>query len=194
MIDRHTAWILRKTREMEAVAAAARLGLDRPNLVWLQGEPIPVQRTRAPSSRSEAKLVARGLRVSGGDPEAAIERWYRRQARRAIETEVEVEASRLGLSPGRVSVRDQRTRWGSCSARGDLSFSWRLILLDPALLRYVVVHELCHIRELNHSPSFWARLDDALPGWRAQAAFLREHSFEIGAYRPRLLKQPGGGR
>ncbi len=184
MVERNRSWILRKTREMDAVAAECRLGMDRPGFAWVEGEPIRVELGTGTGRR--AILRDGRLHASGTDPAGSINRWYRREARRALAVAVEVESARLGVEPGRLSVRDQRTRWGSCSAKGDLSFSWRLILAPPEVLRYVVIHELCHLRELNHSKRFWALLADAMPGWEEHAEWLREHSNEVGSYRPRL--------
>ena len=94
------------------------------------------------------------------------------------------EAARLGLVYARIAVRDQRTRWGSCSTRGTLSFSWRLALAPPEVLDYVVVHELLHLREHNHSRAFWRLLDEHRPSWREQADWLRAHGEELQAFSP----------
>jgi len=81
-------------------------------------------------------------------------------------------------------VRDQRTRWGSCSRTGTLSFSWRLALAPPDVLEYVVVHELCHLHEHSHRPRFWRLVETHWPGWKTQAAWLREHGEELAAFDP----------
>jgi len=120
---------------------------------------------------------------------AAIERWYRREARRRILEVASREAKRLGLEYGSVGIRDPRTRWGSCSRRGNLSFSWRLLLAPPEVLEYVVVHELCHLRVSNHSKAFWRALEAARPGWQDQARWLREHGQELHDYRPAVAPQ-----
>jgi predicted metal-dependent hydrolase len=96
----------------------------------------------------------------------------------------EEEAEALGVSYGRIEVRDQRTRWGSCSPRGTLSFNWRLALAPLEVLDYVVVHELCHLREANHSPRFWRLVAERRPDWREQRAWLRENGAELLAFRP----------
>jgi predicted metal-dependent hydrolase len=94
------------------------------------------------------------------------------------------EAPEIGVSFERIEIRDQRSRWGSCSTRGTLSFNWRLVLAPLEVLDYVVVHELCHLREQNHSRRFWKLVESRRPGWRAQRDWLNEHGPELLAFRP----------
>jgi predicted metal-dependent hydrolase len=96
----------------------------------------------------------------------------------------EREAERLGVGFRRVVVRDQRSRWGSCSANETLSFNWRLVLAPPDVLDYVVAHEVCHLRECNHSERFWALLESIRPRYREQRDWLGRHGWELLAYRP----------
>jgi predicted metal-dependent hydrolase len=183
-LESNAGWIrdrLEEAREREA--RMNRLGLERPGAVVLAGRHVPVIRSDHPG-RSTAALREGRLIVSGPDPGAAVERWYRRQARSLLEASAEREGRRLGLRYARIAVRDQRTRWGSCSTRGTLSFNWRLSLVPPAVLDYVVVHELLHLREHNHSRRFWGLLDEHRPGWRQQANWLREHAEELQAFDP----------
>jgi predicted metal-dependent hydrolase len=186
-LRRHRDWIARKTEEMDRLAARRpRLGLDRPGVAWLHGEPLPIARGRggrAVAKRSDGRLLVAGATTQASD---AVERWYRREARLRISAVVEREAGALALRPGKISVRDPGSRWGSCSSQGNLSFSWRLLLPPREILEYVVIHELCHLRELNHSRAFWRLLDSARPGWRSEAEWLRLHGWELGRYRPRL--------
>ena len=186
LLRRNRDWIERKTEELRRAESVSRLGLGRPGVVWIHGCAYPIRHLGG--GRPVAALKDSVLRVRGplADAPAAIERWYRREARERITRVCAREAPALGVAPTRISVRDQRTRWGSCAPSGSLSFSWRLLLAPLEVMEYVAVHELCHLRELNHSRDFWALLDAARPGWPAQARWLREHSLEIGGYRPRI--------
>jgi len=80
-----------------------------------------------------------------------------------------------GFTYGRVAIRNQRTIWGSCSGKGNLNFNYRVLFLPPRLADYVIVHELCHLRELNHSPRFWALVSRAVPDYAACRSELRKH-------------------
>jgi predicted metal-dependent hydrolase len=108
----------------------------------------------------------------------------RRAARELVGAVIGEEAAALGVSYARIQIRDQRTRWGSCSSRGTLSFNWRLALAPFEVLDYVVVHELCHLREPNHSRDFWRLVATRRPEWRAQRDWLREYGSELLAFRP----------
>ena len=83
-------------------------------------------------------------------------------------------ALRMGVDYGRITIREQKTRWGSCSSKGNLNFNWKLILLAPELLDYVVVHELAHRREMNHSKNFWKIVEAELPDYRERRRRLKE--------------------
>jgi len=87
----------------------------------------------------------------------------------------------VGVSYGRISVRRQRSKWGSCSSRGNLNFNCLLLLAPAEVLDYVVVHELCHRLEMNHSPRFWAQVRRVLPGFEDSRRYLREHGAELMA-------------
>jgi predicted metal-dependent hydrolase len=123
-------------------------------------------------------LEVRARDTPGGA--AALERWLRAEARRVLLARVAALAPVVGVQPTRVSVRDQRSRWGSASRSGSLSFSWRLVLAPPFVLDAVVVHELAHLRHADHGPRFWAlakthapRTDEARRWLRANRDWMR---------------------
>ncbi len=88
--------------------------------------------------------------------------------------------AQYGFTFQSITIRNQRSRWGSCSKRGNLSFNYRLLLLPPELADYVIVHELCHLQELNHSPRFWALVARAIPHPKKARAALRRYSLKLG--------------
>ena len=110
----------------------------------------------------------------------------RREARARISLIAQSEAAALGVAYSRLTVRDQVSRWGSCSSKGALSFNWRLVLAPHDVLEYVVVHEVCHLVELNHGPRFWKLVERRRPDYRASKRWLDDHGWEILAYRPPL--------
>lgn len=83
----------------------------------------------------------------------------------------------LGVTYGRITIRDQKTRWGSCSGRGNLNFTWKLILTPSEVLDYVVVHELCHRLEMNHSERFWNHVRSVLPDYQERRAWLKKNGW-----------------
>ena len=118
------------------------------------------------------------------DPRHISEVEARRAARELVAMLIDEEGPELGVEVQRVQIRDQRSRWGSCSTRGTLSFNWRLVLAPFDVLDYVVVHELCHLLEPNHSRRFWKLVEQRRPDWRAQRDWLHEHGPELLAFRP----------
>jgi predicted metal-dependent hydrolase len=115
------------------------------------------------------------LLVPRRDAAAAIERWYRRQARAEIAPRLDAATARAGTSYTGLTVRGQKTRWASCSTTGHMSFNWRLLLAPEAVLAYVVEHEVCHLERMDHSPRFWALLESRVPDWREHARWLRRY-------------------
>jgi predicted metal-dependent hydrolase len=104
-------------------------------------------------------------------------------ARELVSALAAEEAERLGVAYRRIRIGAQRTRWGSCSPGGTLSFNWRLVLAPAEVLDYVIVHELCHLRVPNHSRRFWRLVEWRRPHWREQRDWLREHGPELLAFR-----------
>ena len=139
-----------------------------------------VESHRAWIGRERGRQVPR----LGLQPSAVSESEARWAARELVTMLADEEAEALGVAYTRIAIRDQRTRWGSCSPRGALSFNWRLVLAPFDVLDYVVVHELCHLHEPNHSPRFWRLVAGRRPGWREQRSWLREHGAELLAFRP----------
>ena len=101
------------------------------------------------------------------------------KAKRIIPQRVRHYATLMGVEYGRVTIRMQKSRWGSCSAKGNLNFNCLLMRTPVEIIDYVVVHELCHLKELNHSPRFWAEVEKVLPDYKERRKWLRVHGNDI---------------
>ena len=138
----------------------------------------------AEAGRPGARRAGDTLEVSGSPAELprAVELWLRRAARAEIAPRVGEKAARLGARPGRIALRDTRSRWGSCSAGGNLSFSWRLVMAPVAVLDYVVAHEVAHLAERNHGARFWAHVARLCEDPETARAWLRRHGAALHRY------------
>jgi len=162
-------WIERRVRE---AAARMRRMARPPGVVPLLGGELRLApeggRTRV-HRRGDALLVPLDATLQA----EAIERWYRRSARAEIAPRLDEAVVALGSSYTALTIRNQRTRWGSCSATGAMSFNWRLLLAPEAVLDYVIRHEACHLVHLDHSAHFWGLLAEHRPGYREPQRWLR---------------------
>lgn len=136
----------------------------------------PRPRTRLTRTRLIGETLA--ISVADGRQEtvrAALEAWYRAQARAVFAERIAHCNAAYGFTFGRVSIKEQKSRWGSCSRAGNLNFNWRLLLAPLPVLDYVVYHELAHLKEMNHSPRFWRLVARACPEYETHRAWLRRH-------------------
>lgn len=149
-----------------------------PHRIRRDGDP------EAPPRAPRVAIAAGEIRVRGDD--AGIARLVRGHlimlARSELAGRARACAARLGREVRRVGVRDTRSRWGSCSAAGNLSFCWRLVLAPHSVIDYVVAHEVAHLVEMNHGPRFWQLVDSLHPGRAAARGWLREHRAELLSY------------
>ena len=121
---------------------------------------------RGSVERQGTVLRVRPASLDEGDVRALLESWYRREAASRLAARIEHFAPRLGVRPSRLTIRGQRSRWGSCSGTGTVSLNWRLMMVPGVLADYVVVHELCHLRHMDHSPQFWAMVSSEIADYR----------------------------
>ncbi len=168
-IGQHRDWIERRVKEWKAAAAPAPV---RPNRLELPaiGISCPVV-YEAATGVTRVKAGPDALQVRGNVDDLrsvtrALERWLREKVLTAMAVQVQALAEQGGFLYRRIRIRRQRTRWGSCSSKGTLSLNVCLAFLDPAVARYLLVHELCHTRHMNHSQHFWALVEEHEPEWR----------------------------
>ena len=113
------------------------------------------------------------------------------QALKIIPTRVEYFARIIGVTYGNITIRNQKTRWGSCSSKGNLNFNCLLMLAPPEVLDYVVVHELCHRKQMNHSKAFWTEVEKVFPDYKESINWLKEEGNQIMYMVTELGKMPG---
>ncbi len=151
----------------------------QPHRLEVRAEPGG-RRSRVEHDDSVAPTIRVRLAPADGRPLASVlDAWLRREARGAVERRVAARAPQLGVAPAAVRIGDQHSRWGSASRTGRLSFSWRLVLAPPAVLDYVVVHELAHLAVFGHPPRFWQLVRSVVPDADRARRWLREHAREL---------------
>ena len=177
-LDRQAGWLLARVhRAPQAVALAD--GATIP----LRGEPHVI----AATGKVRGTVLADDGRTlwTPGAPEHMARRlvdWLKAEALADLGERVAVHAAALGVKVIAVRVREQASRWGSCSATGRLNFNWRLILAPPFVLDYVAAHEVAHLLEMNHSPRFWSTVRRALPDMDRGRAWLKAHGRHLMSY------------
>jgi predicted metal-dependent hydrolase len=127
-----------------------------------------------------------------GEVERVLSGWLRRQARLEAKALIERYGARHGLRARGLAIKAHRTLWGSCTARGVVNLNWRLILAPPAVLEYVVVHELCHLRHRHHQPPFWRLVAEILPDYGQQRRWLRANGHLL-TLKPDVMASPAAG-
>ena len=163
--------------------------VDRPGAVAVgHGAALPVEGRRltlAPGAGRRVQAEGAVLRVPGPAEQAGVraQGWLKALARERLAAAADRHAGALGRPYARITLRDTRSRWGSCSDRGALSFSWRLVMAPPEVLDYVAAHEVAHLAEMNHSPAFWAVVRRLYGPHEAERRWLREEGPALHRYR-----------
>ncbi|MGO8836788.1 MAG: M48 family metallopeptidase [Limisphaerales bacterium] len=171
-VERHRAWLERQWQRLQArprPPATWQIGSE----IWFRGESVRIQ------SVAPGRIVFGGETLPVADITAdlrpAIERRLRQLAARELPLRVGELARRHGFAVNRVMVRNQRTRWGSCSRRGTLSINWRLVQAPDHVRDYIILHELAHLRQMNHSNRFWQEVECLCPDYRTAERWLKLH-------------------
>ncbi|MBJ7354851.1 MAG: M48 family metallopeptidase [Thermoleophilaceae bacterium] len=180
-IRERSDWIARTLAKIEAAdEIVASRSLSDGTTVPFVGWDLVLRLLDGPSGRVTLKPASGELWVRVPDTRretvaAALERWYRRQAKEVFAERLDAVVARNGTSYERVAIRDQKTRWGSCSSSGTISFNWRLLLAPESVMDYVIEHEAAHIEVRDHSARFWALMDQRVSDWRDSRLWLKRH-------------------
>jgi hypothetical protein len=179
-VERHAAWLEREVQRLQSQPrkpAAWKIDTE----ILLRGDAVRIEA----GFNGEAETVRFGgesvrVPVPADDLRPAIEGHLRQLATRELPARVLELATRHGLTVRRITVRSQKSRWGSCSRRGTISLNWRLIQTPAFVSDYICLHELMHLRQMNHSPRFWQEMERVCPEYQMAERWLKEH--------PRLLR------
>ena len=178
-IAQHTAWIEQKKAELQTlVVPQTRQYLAGESILFL-GEEYPLEVVK---HQKQPLVLNGGFKLSEAASHRAkmvFERWYRQQAKKIIQDRVDFFVQQYGFQYQGLKITSARTRWGSCSARGALNFSWRLILAPLEQVDYVVVHELVHTIHHNHSQKFWKALEKVMPDFKTRKKWLKQHGQQL---------------
>ena len=179
MIREKHAWILRKMEEMRKRPAAPAREYAEGELFWFLGRQYPLHFTDAGSGaivRTDRLEVCRSLQPR---VQQRLERWYRDEAYREIHGRCSWFSMKTGYVPTSVRITGARQRWGSCTHKAGLNFTWRLVQAPPEIVDYVVVHELVHIGQPDHSRKFWNKVGAVLPDYDRRRQWLRGNEWML---------------
>jgi predicted metal-dependent hydrolase len=178
-VDSHGHWIATRLARVPE-----RIAFEHGSSLPLRGTPHKIIHwtnirgtTRATRGSRNEPIIA----VSGEEPHLArrVREFLEAEARKDLAACVKLHTAKLGIAAKRITVRDTTSRWGSCSARGALNFSWRLILAPPFVLDYLAAHEVAHLKELNHSARFWRLAHELCPRTEEAEIWLKRHGSEL---------------
>ena len=171
----HAPWVLQRLHLSKKAMASRPVLKEGSALPFLDSSLLLCYGTMQirPIFREEDRLWISGLDHSHQSLVKHLEQWYRSQARQHLTSSLEDWSNQLGLRFERMTIRDQKSRWGSCSSKKTISLNWRLMFLPSRAVDYVIIHELCHLRHMNHSPDFWAMVGDIVPEYAKHRNCLR---------------------
>jgi len=179
-VAQHTDWLERARERQRRRPRIADVWAVGTRVLW-RGELTEI-RMAAGGVKPQVCVAADVFRVPAleGDLRATLEAQFARRAKIELPARTWELAALTGVDVRHVTVRNQRSRWGSCSAGGTISLNWRLVQTPDFVRDYIVYHELMHLREMNHSARFWARVEEVCPGWREAERWLKRHGSLLG--------------
>jgi len=180
LLDEKSSWILKKRKEfLQFKRKIPERDLRPGGSISILGEEREIiVETRRSNSLDRDVYLAEHL-VERTSLKDQLEKLLREEARTKIKEKIEEYSPKISEDHEKVFIRDQQTRWGSCSNKSNLSFNWRLILAPEEVLEYVVAHELTHLEQKDHSEEFWSRIREIYPGYREPHNWLEEYSAEL---------------
>lgn len=175
-LHHHAGWILKHLDRFERRKARMKEASLPAGTILFRGAPVRVELIGDQAADFSVEHVSDVLRVTATrDSAAMFDEWIHAAAAAEIGECVRRRSAEMEASPARVTIRDQKSRWGSCSRLRNVAFNWRLVMAPPEVLDYVVVHELAHLLELSHSRRFWRIVECFSPDFAPRRKWLREN-------------------
>ncbi len=173
-VESKQSWITSKQAQLARQMHTPKQFVPGERFLFL-GQPYPLEVSDV--QRPALRLGSAFLLAQAALPRArqVFERWYRARAADVLAQRVKIYAAQFGLRVQSIRISSARTRWGSCSSKGTLSFTWRLVMAPLDVIDYVVIHELAHLQVHNHSPAFWSQVEAMLPDYRAHRDWLKKN-------------------
>ncbi len=180
MLEKYADWIVKKQAEAKAKQTlfAPRRFADGDKFLFL-GENYPIRIVKAEKPTLVLNGDFRLAHSAQKDAKSLFEKWYKKEARPIFNERVAYYAQKNGFDVKKVKLSSARTRWGSCSSKGYINLTWRLVMAPIQIIDYVVVHELCHLREANHSKAYWAQVAAIMPDYKLRRKWLKENAHQL---------------
>ncbi|WP_034852665.1 M48 family metallopeptidase [Sinorhizobium sojae] len=179
-LTRQQGWLMTKLARFSGESE-----IEHGGMIFIRGVSHRIERTGRIRGLTEAVMVGDEpiLRVGGAEEHLRrrIADFLKKEARLELERLVAVYSGRIGRPVRSLSLKDTRSRWGSCSAEGDLSFSWRIAMAPPKVIAYLAAHEVAHLQEMNHGPGFWALCEKLCPDTRDARHWLKRNGTMLHA-------------
>lgn len=182
LMFKHRAWISAQVLRIEKTKSKHAYQPPQPGIVLYRGVPFQIEIIRN-GNQKPALWINENSKImsliipnrSKSSPISLLEAQLKQHARRLLKKAVQIRSDLQGVKPGLITIRDQHTRWGSCSSKGTISLNWRLIMAPLEVMDYVISHELCHLLENNHSKRFWRLVQTYCPNYLMHKEWLKEN-------------------
>ena len=191
LVAEKTAWIERKLAEAERKQRGIARQLEQSSTladgsrIMVQGQFLPLKliasdQMKVVQSSDRLEVYADADLIADKEQlHALVEQWLYRRAVEELNFCVNVYKQRVGATPSRIQIKDYRARWGSCKPDGSIQLNWRLIHAPMHIMDYVVVHELCHLLEMNHSKHFWSEVERVEPQYKMKRQWLKDNGWQL---------------
>lgn len=183
MLEKKSAWLIKQLDKLTELAEnPINKELIHGAQILYLGQPKTLIITKGP--KTTVTLSTNSIEVALGPNAPSLSsillEWYVKNSSATLAEKTKYWAKLIGVQPLRLTIRDQKTRWGSCSTRGSINYNWRIIMAPTEVVDYLVVHELCHLKHPNHSAQFWQCVGEFIPDYKARRHWLHENGSLLG--------------